>query len=134
MLSTAIATAVKMMVAPAGPFRFGTSAASHSHHGMRLSAHIHHSAGRCWRIPARQNAPSSARICPAPHGQPPRQAAGTSGASSSASHPIRQASIGYRAASGSGATTGTASSSCPHVATPARLATQSASVATASAA
>jgi len=41
-LSTATATAVKTKVAPAGPFRFGTSAASHSHHGMRLRAHIHH--------------------------------------------------------------------------------------------
>jgi len=94
MLSTAIAAAVKTMVALAGPFRSGTSAASHSHHGMRVSAHIHHSAGRGWRTPARQNAPSSASTCPRPHGQPPHQAAGTSGAPSSASHPILQASIG----------------------------------------
>ena len=34
------------MVALAGPFRSGMSAVSHSHHGMRLSAHIHHSTGR----------------------------------------------------------------------------------------
>ena len=76
-----------------------------------------------------------ASICPGPHGQPPHQAAGTSGATSRASHPIRQASIGYLAASGSGATTGTASSSCPGWAkAPTRLAAQSTSVTTPSAA
>src|SRR5262249_3925862 len=48
----------------AGTFGFGTSAVSHSDHGIRVSAHIHHSSGRCWRIPARQNAPSSAKISP----------------------------------------------------------------------
>src|SRR6516165_4203977 len=135
MLSTAITTAVKIMVALAGPCRFGRSAMSHRHHGMRLSAHIHHSSGRRWRIPARQNAPSMASICPGPHGQPPHQAAGTSGTSSSASQPIRQASIGYLAASGSGATAGKASSSCPSPAKlPTRLAAHSASVTTPSAA
>ena len=135
MLSTAITMAVKTMAELAGPCRFGMSAASHSDHGMRLSAHIHHSSGRCWRIPARKNAPSMARICPGPHGQPPHQAAGTSGTSSSASQPIRQASIGCLAASGSGATTGMASSSCPGRAkAPPRLATQRTAVATTSAA
>ena len=59
---------------PAGrrlPFRSGTSAASYSHHGMRVSAHIHHSSVRCWRIPARQKAPSSASICPGAHASLP---------------------------------------------------------------
>ena len=110
MLSTAIAAAAKTRVALAGPFRSGMSLISHTHHGMSVSAHIHHSAGRRCRIAARQNAPSSARICGGPHGQPPHQAAGSSGESSSASHPARQASIGCLAASGSGSTTTRASS------------------------
>ncbi len=115
MLSVATVAAVKMMVALAGPFRCGTSAMSHRHQGMRLSAHIHHSSGRRCRIPARTNAASRASTPGGLHGQPPHQAAGTSGASNSASHPIRHASIGYQAASGSGATTATASSRCPSV-------------------
>ncbi len=116
MLSTAIATVANAMVALAAPFKSGTSAVSHSHHGMRVSAHIHHSSGRGWRTPASQKAPSRASSCGGPHGQPPHQAAGTSGVSSSASHPSRQASMGYRAASGSGATTATASARCARLA------------------
>ena len=61
------------------------------------------------------NAPSSAATCGGPHGQPPHQATGTSGASSRPSQPARQASIGYRAASGSGSTSAAASSRCPMV-------------------
>ncbi len=114
-LSTAIAAAVNTMVALAGPFRSGMSAISHRPHGIRLSAHIQASAARGWRIPARANAPSSAATCGGPHGQPPHQAAGTSGDSSRPSHPARQASIGYRAASGSGSTRTAASSRCSMV-------------------
>ena len=114
-LSTAIAVAVNTTVALAGPFRSGMRTTSHSPHGMRVSAHIQASTGRGCRIPASTNAASSAATCGGPHGQPPHQAAGTSGDSSRASHPARQAAIGYRAASGSGSTRTAASSRCPAV-------------------
>ena len=112
MLSTTIAAAVNTTVALAGPFRSGMSLISHPHHGMSVSAHIHHSAARRCRTAARQKAPSSTISCGGPQGQPPHQAAGSSGESSRASHPVRHASIGYFAASGSGATTARASATC----------------------
>jgi hypothetical protein len=88
------------------------SLTSHTDHGTSVRAHIHHSAGRGCRTPARPKAPSSASTCAGPHGQPPHHAAGSSGESSRASHPARQAIIGYLAASGSGATTAMASATC----------------------
>ena len=71
----------------------GMSAASHSHHGMRLSAHIHHSTGRCWRIPARQNAPAARAPAPGPTAsRPTRRQVPAGPAAAPAIRPARPAS------------------------------------------
>jgi hypothetical protein len=111
-LSTAIAVAVKITVAAAGPFRFGMSFTNHPTQGMSVSDHIHHTAARRCRTAARQKTPSIASTCGGPHGQPPHQAAGSSGDSSRTNHPTRQAAIGYVTASGSGSTAAIASTTC----------------------